>query len=137
MACATGPLTQEYLEDLDLAGELNQQEDSDPSDHEGICPFDEGTEFKPLECDFTPELDGSYPKSKLTRLLGPYNIFKRFFLNRNYKILENGGWHFSFIKSPERIVKKINAFCHGEFNKKEFKDIQNIEKKNNRIKRYI
>ena len=57
------------------------------------------------------------------------NIFKRFFLNRNYKILENGGWHFSFIKSPERIVKKINAFCHGEFNKKEFKDIKNIEKK--------
>lgn len=58
-----------------------------------------------------------------------YSFFKKFFLNKNYKVIEDGGWHFSFIKSPERIIKKINSFCHGEFNKNEFKDIEKIEKK--------
>ena len=28
----------------------------------------------------------------------------------------NGGWHFSFLQSPEDIVKKIKSYSHGEFN---------------------
>ena len=47
----------------------------------------------------------------------------------NYQIINNGGWHFSFIKSPEQIVKKINAFAHSEFNIKEFKNKKKILKK--------
>ena len=41
----------------------------------------------------------------------------------------NGGWHFSFIQSPENIIKKIKSFSHGEFNKKDFVDKKKIEEK--------
>jgi len=34
-----------------------------------------------------------------------------------------GGWHFSFLQSPEQILKKIKSYSHGEFNK------ENLEKK--------
>ena len=27
-----------------------------------------------------------------------------------------GGWHFSFLKTPQQILKKIKSFSHGEFN---------------------
>lgn len=30
----------------------------------------------------------------------------------NAKIIENGGWHFTNIKSPENIYKKLNYFAH-------------------------
>ena len=49
-----------------------------------------------------------------------FKIKKRRILNKlgffNYQIIDNGGWHFSFIKTPEQIVKKIEAFAHTEFN---------------------
>ena len=34
---------------------------------------------------------------------------------RNLQII-NGGWHFSFLQSPEDIIKKIKSYSHGEFN---------------------
>ena len=36
----------------------------------------------------------------------------------------NGGWHFSFLQTPEQILTKIKSFSHGEFN------INNINEKN-------
>ena len=30
------------------------------------------------------------------------------------QIINNGGWHFSFLKTPEDIIKKMNAYGHGE-----------------------
>ena len=30
----------------------------------------------------------------------------------NTKIFENGGWHFSYIKSPENIEKKLRSYLH-------------------------
>jgi beta-1,4-mannosyl-glycoprotein beta-1,4-N-acetylglucosaminyltransferase len=35
----------------------------------------------------------------------------------------NGGWHFSFMQTPQKILKKIKSFSHGEFNN------QNINEK--------
>ena len=35
---------------------------------------------------------------------------------RNLQII-NGGWHFSYLQSPEEILNKIRSFSHGEFNK--------------------
>ena len=29
-----------------------------------------------------------------------------------------GGWHFSFLQTPEDIIKKIKSYSHGEFNNK-------------------
>jgi len=41
----------------------------------------------------------------------------------------NGGWHFSFLQSPEDIAKKVKSFSHGEFNTREIKDEKKIENK--------
>ncbi len=40
-----------------------------------------------------------------------------------------GGWHFSFLQTPEDIIKKIKAYSHGEFNTKEFTNEENIKEK--------
>tara|TARA_B100000242_G_C43036898_1_gene483443 strand:+ start:1283 stop:2083 length:801 start_codon:yes stop_codon:yes gene_type:complete len=34
---------------------------------------------------------------------------------KKLKIIE-GGWHFSFLQSPDQILKKIKSFSHGEYN---------------------
>ena len=51
------------------------------------------------------------------------NIFKI-----NWNIIENGGWHFSFLMYPEEIKKKIKSFAHEEFNKDQFLDVAKITK---------
>ena len=35
----------------------------------------------------------------------------------NQQIIE-GGWHFSYMQSPEQILNKIKSFSHGEYNNK-------------------
>ena len=40
----------------------------------------------------------------------------------------HGGWHFSFLQTPEQILKKIKSFSHGEFNIKNVNE-KNIEEK--------
>ena len=48
---------------------------------------------------------------------------------RNLQIIENGGWHFAYLKSSEDILKKIKSSAHGEFNKVDFANQESIEKK--------
>ena len=50
---------------------------------------------------------------------------------RNLQIIENGGWHFAYLQRPENISKKIKSFAHGEFNKPNFVDMDNIKEKIN------
>lgn len=45
-----------------------------------------------------------------------------------YEILPNAGWHFTYIGGVEKIVEKIEAFSHTEYNLEEFKDEKNIIK---------
>ena len=46
---------------------------------------------------------------------------------KDLQIIE-GGWHFSFLQTPEQIYKKIKSFSHGEYNDDKLnKDL--IEKK--------
>jgi len=45
------------------------------------------------------------------------------------QIIKNGGWHFSFLKSPKGISKKIKSFAHQEYNKDEFTDEKKILKR--------
>ena len=40
----------------------------------------------------------------------------------------NGGWHFSFLQTPEQILKKIRSYSHGEFNNENIKK-EEIERK--------
>jgi beta-1,4-mannosyl-glycoprotein beta-1,4-N-acetylglucosaminyltransferase len=48
---------------------------------------------------------------------------------RDIKIIKNGGWHFSYLQTPEDILKKISSFSHGERNKDKFKKVARIEEK--------
>ncbi len=57
--------------------------------------------------------------------------FWRFDKPRNLQIIENGGWHFAYLQTPEKISKKIKSFAHGEFNKSDFTNLKNIEDKIN------
>ena len=43
-------------------------------------------------------------------------------------MIEDGGWHFSFLKEPASI-KKIISYSHQEFNKEEFIDEKKIKLK--------
>jgi len=45
---------------------------------------------------------------------------------QNLQIIENGGWHFAYLQSPADISKKIKSFAHGEFNKPNFINQENI-----------
>ena len=51
-------------------------------------------------------------------------IYGRIFFKT--QIIENGGWHFTFLKKPEDIVKKMKSYGHGDL--KELGDITNIKK---------
>ncbi|MFA5934671.1 MAG: hypothetical protein WC827_02185 [Candidatus Paceibacterota bacterium] len=44
-------------------------------------------------------------------------------------IIENGGWHFSYLFTPEGISNKIKSFAHSEFDKTEYTDTNTIETK--------
>jgi len=48
---------------------------------------------------------------------------------RNIQIIKDGGWHFSYLQSPEEILKKISSFSHGERNVPEFANKKNIQDK--------
>ena len=45
----------------------------------------------------------------------------------NQQIIK-GGWHFSFLQTPEQILNKIKSFSHGEFNNDNL-NIEEIERK--------
>ena len=45
------------------------------------------------------------------------------------QIIKDGGWHFSYLQSPESLLKKIASFSHGEHNIPEFANSKNIEEK--------
>jgi len=57
------------------------------------------------------------------------SFLKKFFGINKIQIIENGGWHFSYVKEPKGIVKKIESFAHTEFNKQEFKNLSEIKEK--------
>jgi beta-1,4-mannosyl-glycoprotein beta-1,4-N-acetylglucosaminyltransferase len=46
---------------------------------------------------------------------------------KNWTIVNEAGWHFSFLGGVDAIIKKIEAFAHSEYNKDEFKDPEKIK----------
>ena len=45
------------------------------------------------------------------------------------QIINNGGWHFSFLKDPQAIKHKIMSYSHQEYNTKEFTNTDLIKEK--------
>jgi len=55
----------------------------------------------------------------------------KYYKDKQPQLIKNGGWHFSFLKKPDSIKRKIMAYAHQEFNKKKFTDVENIKIKIN------
>jgi hypothetical protein len=47
---------------------------------------------------------------------------------KNFYYVYNGGWHFSYLGTPEQIQYKLKTFAHDEMDTNEFTDIENIKK---------
>jgi len=84
----------------------------------------------------SPQQIRAYPRfsknnsNKLTQIVFKWigSFRKRFSLwFRFYKVFEDAGWHFTYMKSPEQISQKINDFSHTEFNSSQFNEIKLIE----------
>lgn len=48
---------------------------------------------------------------------------------KKYKVIKNGGWHFSYLGSAEQIALKIKSFSHQEFNSEEFNSVEKIKER--------
>ena len=60
--------------------------------------------------------------------------FWKIFKPKQPQLIFDGGWHFSFLKKPDGIAKKIQSYSHSEYNKPEFTDEKKIEERiKNRI----
>jgi beta-1,4-mannosyl-glycoprotein beta-1,4-N-acetylglucosaminyltransferase len=57
--------------------------------------------------------------------------FWKFYKPHQPQLIYDGGWHFSFLKDPKGIAKKIKSYSHSEYNKIEFTDEKKIEKRIN------
>ena len=55
--------------------------------------------------------------------------FWKILRDKEPQLIEYGGWHFSFLKNPESIKKKITSYSHQEFNKDIFTNTESIEKR--------
>ncbi len=53
---------------------------------------------------------------------------------QTYKAYVNAGWHFSFLGGAQQVNAKISSFCHSEYQREEFTNIEQIQQRidNNR-----
>jgi len=71
--------------------------------------------------------DGHAEKFKRLR---NFNIrFQKFFLNRKDLIIRKGGWHFSYMATPENIVKKMKSICAIEVDNPKNQNLKDIKNK--------
>ena len=56
-----------------------------------------------------------------------YSFLK--FYKIKWNIIQNGGWHFSYIMNPNEISEKIKSFSHAEYNLDKYTNIKIIEDK--------
>ncbi len=60
--------------------------------------------------------------------------FWQFYKPKAPQLIYDGGWHFSFLKRPKEISKKIKVFAHQEFKKDNFFDEGKIQERINNKK---
>ncbi len=66
----------------------------------------------------------NYKSSGMLRAVKRY-LFKKL----KVQIIQNGGWHFSWMAGIDKIIQKLESFAHQEYNKPEFKDPESIKAK--------
>ena len=45
-----------------------------------------------------------------------------------HRLIEHGGWHFTFMNTPEKIQYKIKSYAHQERNTPEFNNLANLQR---------
>lgn len=68
-----------------------------------------------------------YMRQKVLKKNSKYSFF-RIDKERNFEIIKDGGWHFSYLLNAEEIKKKIQTFAHSELNTNTHTDINYINK---------
>tara|TARA_B100000989_G_scaffold271360_1_gene228065 strand:+ start:19 stop:804 length:786 start_codon:yes stop_codon:yes gene_type:complete len=48
------------------------------------------------------------------------------FFKEKWNVIEDGGWHFSFLMSASKIKEKLNSYAHSEYNDNKFKNLDKI-----------
>lgn len=61
-------------------------------------------------------------------LSAPFWKFKK---DKSIELIQNGGWHFNSLLSPEEISMKLKTFAHKEFSSHEYSDVETIRKRMN------
>ena len=55
--------------------------------------------------------------------------FLKFFIEKNIQLIDDGGWHFNNLYTPDIISKKLKTFQHTEFSDDKFSNIETIKNK--------
>ena len=53
-------------------------------------------------------------------------FFSKTYYNK-FKLIDNGGWHFGWLKNSDEIIKKVNSYAHTEHNIPKFNNKSYIE----------
>ena len=70
----------------------------------------------------------NYMRQKVLKKNCKYK-FWRIDKEKNIQIINDGGWHFSYLLTPSEIQRKIKTFAHTEYNKKKFTNLKIIKNK--------
>ena len=55
--------------------------------------------------------------------------FWKFYKEKSIQVIDNGGWHFNSLLSPEEISKKLKTFAHSEFSDEKYSSVNAIKEK--------
>ena len=70
----------------------------------------------------------NYMRQKVVSKNLKYNFF-RFDKEKNIQLIENGGWHFNNLMSPQNISLKLKTFAHSEYANDMYSSVKVIEEK--------
>ena len=68
------------------------------------------------------------------KMKNKYSPSWKFWKEKSIDLIENGGWHFTYLMNYSKIAEKIKSSEHSEFNKKNFTSIEQIK---NRVENLI
>ena len=91
------------------------------------CKLPRATKYKNL-VDFFGGEPESFRNLKRTRKVKSWSWFKWNWFKLNNRIIDNGGWHFSWVMTPERISEKMSTISHTVYDLPEFNNPEHIMK---------
>lgn len=91
------------------------------------CKLPRATKYRHL-VDFFGGEPESFRNLKRTRSVKNWSWLKWNWFKLNNKIIDDGGWHFSWVMTPKRISEKMSTISHTEHDTPEFNNHEHIMK---------